>query len=187
MSRNSKKVLQQPDLPNQGIKRALKLTDQLLSVTGLIQKLETELEMAKELQQQLEQVDIPELMAELELSAFVLKDGRKVEVKPDFKCGITQERKPQAIAWLDENGFGGIIKTKLQTYFHRSDREAALELMSYLEAKAKQRHVDVQPEVEEIIHSSTLKSFLKEEMSKGTAVPFDLFGIFPYNKVIITK
>jgi hypothetical protein len=39
----------------------------------------------------------------------------------------------------------------------------------------------------ETVHPSTLKAFVKEQLAVGTAVPFDLFGIYPYSRAIIKE
>jgi hypothetical protein len=41
-------------------------------------------------------------------------------------------------------------------------------------------------EMVERVHPSTLKSFVKEQMEAGRAIPFDLFAIHPFNRVKIT-
>jgi len=41
--------------------------------------------------------------------------------------------------------------------------------------------------VMENVHAATLKKFIKEELEKGSTVPFDLFSVHPYSKVKIRQ
>lgn len=157
------------------LQRAVQLAELLLKLRQNVDRLETELEAAKKDVRRVEQEDLPDLMQELGLETFKLTTGETIEVKPEIDCGISEERRAKAHAWLTENGFGGLIKTEVVAKFGRDEREAAV-------ACAEQ----IGGEMIERVHPSTLKSFIKEQMAAGTAVPFDLFGVHPYNKVKIT-
>lgn len=155
--------------------RAVQLAELLLKLRENVARLEGELETAKKDMRRVEQEDLPELMQELGLETFKLKSGETIEVKPEIDCGITEERRAKAHDWLTANGFGGLIKTEVVAKFGRDEREAAV-------ACAEQ----IGGEMVERVHPSTLKSFIKEQMAAGKAVPFELFGVHPYNKVKIT-
>ena len=157
------------------LQRAVQLAELLLKLRQNIDRLETELETAKKDMRRVEQEDLPDLMQELGLETFKLTTGELIEVKPEVDCGISEERRARAHAWLTENGFGGLIKTEVVAKFGREEREAAV-------ACAQQ----IGGEMIERVHPSTLKSFVKEQMAAGNPVPFDLFGVHPYNKVKIT-
>lgn len=157
------------------LQRAVQLAELLLKLRENVARLETELEAAKKDMRRVEQEDLPDLMQELGLETFKLKSGETIEVKPEVDCGITEERRAKAHDWLTTNGFGGLIKTEVVAKFGRDEREAAV-------ACAEQ----IGGEMIERVHPSTLKSFVKEQMAAGKPVPFDLFGVHPYNKVKIT-
>lgn len=157
------------------LQRAVQLAELLLKLRQNVERLETELEAAKKDMRRVEQEDLPDLMQELGLETFKLTTGELIEVKPEVDCGISEERRARAHAWLTENGFGGLIKTEVVAKFGREEREAAV-------ACAQQ----IGGEMIERVHPSTLKSFVKEQMAAGKPVPFDLFGVHPYNKVKIT-
>lgn len=157
------------------LQRAVQLAELLLKLRDNVARLETELEAAKKDMRRVEQEDLPDLMQELGLETFKLKSGETIEVKPEVDCGITEERRAKAHDWLTTNGFGGLIKTEVVAKFGRDERDAAV-------ACAEQ----IGGEMIERVHPSTLKSFVKEQMAAGKPVPFDLFGVHPYNKVKIT-
>ena len=155
--------------------RAVQLAELLLKLRENVTRLENELETAKKDMRRVEQEDLPDLMQELGLATFKLTTGETIEVKPEIDCGISEERRARAHDWLTTNGFGGLIKTEVVAKFGRDERDAAV-------ACAQQ----IGGEMIERVHPSTLKSFIKEQMAAGHPVPFDLFGVHPYNKVKIT-
>ena len=157
------------------LQRALKLAELLLAARKNAERLDAELRTAKDEVRRLEQEDLPELMQELGLTNFKLATGESVEVKQDVECGISEERRARAHAWLTSNGFGGLIKTEVVAKFGRDEHDAAV-------AAAEK----INGEMIERVHPATLKSFVKEQMEAGRAIPFDLFGIHPFNRVKIT-
>jgi hypothetical protein len=157
------------------LQRALKLAELLLAARKHLEAVEAQLKTAKEDVRRLEQEDLPELMQELGLETFKLTTGETIEVKQDIECGISEERRARAHAWLTDNGFGGLIKTEVVAKFGRDERDAAV-------AAAEK----IGGEMVERVHPSTLKSFVKEQMEAGRAIPFDLFAIHPFNRVKIT-
>ncbi len=157
------------------IERAVKMAELLIQLRNNVSDLETQLAVAKETARRVEQEDLPQLMSELGLETFKLTSGELVEVKPDVACGITDARREAAHAWLVDNGFGGLIKTEVVVKFGKDEHEAAVACAE-----------TVGGEMIERVHPATLKSFIKEQLEAGRAVPFDLFGIHPLNKVKIT-
>lgn len=158
------------------IQRAVQLAELLLEARKKVDKLESELTTAKADVRRIEQEDLPELMQELGLETFRLKTGETIEVKLDVECGISEERRAAAHKWLTDNGFSGLIKTEVVVGFGRGEHDAALEFAGKVGGTAVER-----------VHPSTLKSFIKEQMEAGNAIPFDLFGIHPFNRVKVVN
>jgi hypothetical protein len=162
------------------LERAVKMAELLVQLRGNVDTLEKQLAVAKADVRRVEQEDLPELMAELGLETFRLKSGELIEVKQEVNCAITEEKRAAAHAWLTEHGFGGLIKTEVVVTFGRGEHTEAEEFVHEVEEQGKA------PILQERVHPSTLKSFIKEQMAAGKPVPFDLFGVFPYNKVQIS-
>lgn len=158
------------------LQRAVQLAELLIQLRTKVEDLEAQLATAKADVRRVEQEDLPDLMQELGLETFRLTSGETIEVKPEVDCGISEERRAKAHDWLNANGFGGLIKTEVVAKFGKGERDAAV-------ACAEQ----IGGEMIERVHPSTLKSFVKEQMAAGKPVPFDLFGVFPYNKVKISS
>jgi hypothetical protein len=122
---------------------------------------------------------IPTIMATLGLEEFKLQDGSKVTVKQDVKCGISEERKPAAHAWLRENEFDGIIKTNLSLAFGKGEQEAVAKAQKVL------AEAGFDAAVSESVHNQTLKSFIKEQLAEGTDIPLETFGVFEFKQAKI--
>jgi len=169
------------------LERIMTMAEQLVQTQDRVKAINDELAEAKREMTRLEQEDLPELMREVGFTSFALKDGRVVELADEISCGITADNRHAAIKWLDDNGFGGLVKTNLNVMFNREDRELALKLAARMAEDAEKEEVIIDRELVENVHAATLKKFIKEELEKGNAVPFDLFSIHPYSKVKIKK
>lgn len=119
-------------------------------------------------------VRIPEIMQTLGMETFKLTDGSEVSVKADIKTGITEANKPAAFSWLEEHQFDGIIKTNVAAQFGKGEIENAKKALEALEAAGFHGSMD------RSIHPATLKSFVKERLENGDAIPIDTFGIFEF-------
>lgn len=143
-------------------------------------------EAAKAALDRTETEDLPELMKEIGLLELKLADGSKVEVKPDLHCGISEARRPDAHAWLEEHEFGGLIKTELRLAFDRDERQKAVAAAIRISKLFKGARA---VEMVEAVHPATLKAFLKEQLAlgaEGSQPPAELFGIMPYDKAKLT-
>ena len=149
-----------------------------------VDELEKALKAAKEAARRIETEDLPELMREVcpGINLVRLDDGDTVELTEDIQCGISEERKARAHAWLIENGFGGLIKTSVSAAFGKEERDKAVDAADKLS-----KIIDAPVELDESVHSGTLKSFLKEQLEAGKKIPFDLFGIFVFNRVKVKE
>lgn len=163
------------------LQRAVQLAELLIELRNKVEDLETQLTAAKADVRRVEQEDLPDLMQELGLETFKLKTGQVIEVKPEVDCSITEEKRAAAHSWLVDRGFGGLIKTEVVVTFGRGEHDAAEDFANECAERGKQ------PNLVERVHPSTLKSFVKEQMAAGRPLPFDLFGVHPYNKVKISS
>jgi len=129
-----------------------------------------------------EMEDLPELMHEVGLLSVKLEDGSVVELTDEIDCGISEANREEAHRWLVDHGFGGLIKTEVTVTFGRGEHDEAEEF-----GEQVARDTGHTPEIIERVHPSTLRSFVKEQLEKGAAVPFDIFGVRPYSKAKIKR
>ena len=166
------------------LQRIATLAALLREQQAAVERLEADLQVAKEAARRTETEDLPQLMSELGLSEIKLTDGSKVEVKSDITCGISEERRPQAHRWLEERGFGGLIKTTVAVPFGRDERELAIAA-----ARTVAETLGREVALNEAVHPNTLKAFLKEQLElgpDGSSPPAELFGIYEFNRAKLT-
>ncbi len=132
-----------------------------------------ELKAAKEHARVLREETIPGVMHELGIEQIKLDSGQKITIKQDVYASISYANKAQAYAWLEENGFGGLIKTEVSVNFAKGDLDKAQALGRELYEKG------IKADLKQEVHAQTLKVFLRDELEKGTPVPLDLFGARP--------
>lgn len=161
--------------------RIVKLAELLVKQQQEVTEAEALLKKAKEAMLRTEREDLPTLMQEIGLQEMKLSDGQIVRLEEDLTTSITESTRPMALRWLLDNNFGGLIKTFVSVQFGRGEHDAAVQVRDELAGK----YGDVT--LKEDVHSSTLKSFVKEQLKAGTPVPFDLFNVFPFTKAVIRK
>lgn len=145
----------------------------LLEADSAVLAAEEELKDRKERARLLREETIPSAMQEMGLEELKLETGQKISVKQDVYASIPAASKGQAYNWLNENGFGGLIKVQVSATFPKGEQDAALELHKQLQQQG------LQPELDQSVHAQTLKAFLREQISAGTNVPLELFGARP--------
>lgn len=139
---------------------------------------------------------IPEIMQSLGMASFKMQDGSEVVVENKLNASISAANKERAFKWLDDHGFGGIIKTKIESFFSREEREDVARAQELL-TKA-----GFSAEVTASIHAGTLKSFVKERLAAAAErseldhdgfsdaetnddIPQDLFGVYEFKEAKI--
>lgn len=123
-------------------------------------------------------VQIPNIMAELNMKEFKMTDGRTVSVDPKLNASIPEQMRPTAYRWLEEHNYDGIIKTKVHSEFGKGEMEDAIKAREALQEAGFMASLDRN------IHPATLKSFVKERLEAGDKLP-DAFSIFEYSEASI--
>jgi hypothetical protein len=156
-----------------------KLVDQALVLKQEQERIESALKDVNADLRTVLEVKLPELMLRAGIRNFVTESGRKVEVKKFYSATITESNAEAAMRWLEEHGFGALIKNVVSVMFDREQNEAAVELLSSL------RDQDYEVMNKQSVHAGTLKSWLREQLEAGKEVPMDLFSAFVGDKATI--
>lgn len=149
------------------------LAQTLLDADVGIKDLEQKLKKAKERARDLREETIPAAMQELNLSTLGLLTGQVITIKRDVYASIPKDQQAAAYKWLEDNGFGDIIKSVVNVEFGRKELAEAQKLTESLTNNG------MNAALKESIHGSTLKAFLREQIAAGTKVPLDKFGARP--------
>lgn len=165
-------------------------TDRLETISRLAQRqleLERELKDLDEQQKRVKkelnriaQVDLPEAMDEVNLAQFRLADGSEVDVQEGVDASITKANAGEAHRWLEEHGFGDLIKRQVEARIPQDQPELAESFREFLTEQG------IAFDEKEAVHPQTLKKFVREQLEKGIDIPEDLFGVFNYRKAKIT-
>lgn len=169
--------------PQDALRRVTAMAEQLSIAKDRVIKATAALSDANEHVATIESEGLPELMRELRLKIIGLEDGSKVEVVDDFKCAIAADRKDDAHNWIRKQGDGGIITAEVGVRFDKDEIELADDF-----AKQVKKITNKEVVVDESIHHSRLKSYLREKREKGqiSGPIAKLFGIFPFVKAKVT-
>ena len=136
------------------------------------EELEKAIAESKAITTRLQDVTIPDLMSNLGLEEFKLKTGEMVKLKPVFGASVAEVRKPEAWAWLRNNGYGSLIKVTLGCKFGMGEEDLSFKAEEALKANG------IPYTCKEDVHASTLKSFVTEQYEEGKTFPEALFGAF---------
>ena len=153
----------------------------LVDADGSVEQAELNLKDAKERARVLREETIPSAMQELGLEELKLDTGEKLTVKQDVYAAIPAAQKEQAFQWLEDNGFGGLIKVEVTADYRKGEAEVAMALYKELQERG------LQVEFGQSVHAQTLKAFLREQLAAGANVPLDLFGARPVWTAKITN
>lgn len=171
-----------------GAKPAMSAAEVIKAVTDMVQTRDSvaaklaaaELEVKKEREalQRIERVDIPEMMRAAGLEKLKTATGTTVELKEDIDCGISEERREAAHAWLRKMGLGAVIKCLVGVSFGKGQEAEAAGLLDDLESRFGEDAFS-----KENVHPQTLKALLREQLEKGNLVDTEvraLFALTPY-------
>lgn len=137
-----------------------------------VSQAEAALELANKAVAQLAEFDIPEAMLAVGMSQIRLTDGSTLKVEDKIFAQISQDRTAEAHGWLNENGFGNLIKREFKIVFGRDQEEWA----STFEVKLDTEGVNY--DRKQAVHPSTLKAFVKQQLEDGTGIPEEVFGVY---------
>ena len=177
-------VLMMNDAENSDVPKEEKLGELAKAVKKML-LIETQMielqELLAQTNQQYEDIRkniIPDIFDEIGISDFTLADGTKVKVDRDYAASITEDNKVVAFDWLKKEGHEDIIKHDVVIKLKKGEKELYDDLVSDLTL------MGVDYGDKEYVHPMTLKALVKEQMTNGSDIPQEAFGIFP---IRITK
>lgn len=156
-----------------------KLANKQLELQREVDELEKALEIKKKQLDTVQKEDLPSLMFSLGLKSFTLDTGQSVNVKHEVKASIPKANQEEAFSWLNENGGGALIKNEIIASFKMGEAEKADELLNLLTDQG------FKAERKKNVHPQSLVAFIKERLEEGEDVPFELLGVFTFDKAVI--
>ena len=156
------------------------LVKQLRHVESQIADAETHLKALKQEKHKLSVENIPAIMDEMGLERVDV-EGLTVQRKMMVHASIPVSRKDEAHAWLRDHGHDDIIKNDVTVSFGKGQDNLAGDLIGRLEAEG------LDPKAKTYVHPSTLKAFIKEQVTDGKPIDLDMFGAFLANAAEIRR
>lgn len=160
------------------IERLVGLIGRASELDADITKLSVELAEAQEARIAIVRVQLPEIMAELNMAEFKLDDGTAITIAPKVTASISEANRPAAFRWLEETDNDGIIKTKVVSTFGKGEAKEAKEAQELLAEKG------IYAELDRSVHNATLTSFVKERLAAGDVLP-PSFTVFEFKEAKI--
>ena len=115
------------------------------------------------------------------LNEIVLSSGEKISIGEFYSAHISKANQEVAYQWLTANGHEGLIKNEVSLRCGRNESEVVNETVSNLKARG------LSPEVRQSVHPSTLKAFVREQLTSGNDIPTEPFGIYIGTKATIKR
>lgn len=138
------------------------------------------LEEAQAKSDDISQQQIPQLMETIGIEEFTTTSGVKLSIKDILRAAPPAARRPEAYKWLEDNGFGDLIKRNIVVGFGRGEEDAAASLVQELDGKGLRTKDEIK------VEAQTLKKWVKDRLAAGEAVPMDLFGVRQFKQAKIT-
>lgn len=148
------------------------LVEEWKAKQAAVEAAESRLSQAKEELRKIETDLLPNTMMELGVSSVTTNDGLVVEVKPVVDGGILRGHEEEAIQWLDENGYGDLVKASIAVNLPREERDKARAALETL------RSLGIDATVKNTVHPQTMKAFIRSCDESGIAVPEDKFRVY---------
>jgi hypothetical protein len=166
----------------QGMKKLSELAIKLCGLRQEKEALESRVGLINKEMKELEENLIPVKMAEMGVAGFHLETGESVLVKDHVHANIPKKYENEAFKWLEDNGFGGLIKSEIKAALERGQTEKAREIIAALKEQGVEN-----VELKNAVQWNTLTAFVKEQLGLGASVPMEILGVYIGKKVVIEQ
>lgn len=157
------------------------LANKQLELSKELNELEEAVKAKKEELRLTSEQELPDAMQASGLTQITLSNGAKITINEFYNAHISKANQELAYKWLESNGHEGLIKNEVFLKFGREEDTVVQETVSALKSRG------LSPEIRQSIHPSTLKAFVKEQLTTGKDIPTEPFGIYIGSKAIIKK
>jgi hypothetical protein len=171
------------EVTEEGLSRVSSLALQQIEKQKHIENLEGQLKMAKKDLAEIQENELPAAIAEYNLKEFTLGDGTQISVKRFYNVSIPkdEEKRQRCFDWLNENGFGDLIKNNVSVNFPKGKEQEAFNFIQELDGR------NLAPSNKKWVEPMTLKAFAKDQIERGNPFPSDTFGLFIGERATIKK
>lgn len=135
-----------------------------------VAELETELKEAKQIVRNISEEQIPSTLEDMGLEEAVVDGGLKISIKETTHASPKADNRETVYNWLEEHGYGGLIKRNAIFRIGRDKEDEARALVASVK--------DFPGSFERKVEPATLKKFVNDALAEGVEVPMELFGAY---------
>ena len=170
-----------PTIGDNSLKEMADLCAEQVALEEEMEQLAEQLKAKAAAARKLSQEIIPARMSELGLESLTLADGSSIKVKQLVHASIPVKYREEAFDWLREHGHGDIIKNHVSATFGKGEDTTATNFIDKIE------ELGYQPQQKVWVEPMTLKAFVREQITNGSELPTDKFGVFIGAETKISK
>lgn len=161
--------------------KVAQLAERHKTLSQEIESLENQVDIKAIERRQIEETLLPDLMHQIGMDSFILKDGFRITLTKMVTASISADAPPPvreaAFQWLRDNNAGDLIKRTVTLAFGKGEDDKA----NLLVQQAQQLFPDHVPEDKQAVHSKTLSVWVRERMDQGLPINESLLGVFVRN------
>lgn len=161
--------------------RISRLADEMHGLDKQIAEAELRVKKLVETHRQIAEEQLPELFEQVGMSELTTLKGLPLKLKNKVFTNISKGRKPTAIAWLDANGQGGMVKRCVIIDFDKTQEAKVKALLRLISRGWPNNRTELD------VHASTVKAFVTKRLKDGEEIPLDIFGVHCVDVVEITS
>lgn len=159
------------------------------------QELESQLKAINLETNRIDRETLPEAMKTCSVNEVTTEDGLKVSLKDIVQGSIPSitaimrakgeerdeliSRREEAFQYLEGHGAAAIIKSSVKVELAKGDDQAALAALSAL------RDLGLDPKKDDSVHAGQLNSWLKERISSGAEVDYEVLSVYTGEQAVI--
>lgn len=155
--------------------------DTLLTINRNIEELQKQISSLTEEYKLLSRNVIPELLEELGLQEVVSSGGLAVSIRERCTASVRKDYKQEAYGWLEDNGYGDIVRNTLIADIGKGNLDAATSFQDHLRAEG------IPATLEKKIHPQTFQKFATDLIDGGGTLPEELFSTHIWQEAIISR
>jgi hypothetical protein len=146
-----------------------------LRLIGIREAAERALKAAQEAEREELEVKIPEVMQRLRMKKCATISGIEVVLRQEIKAALPGRERvgdyAAAIAWLVDEGHGGVVKNEIKVELDRGEDTRADALIALLRADG------FEVDARKYVHPGTLSALVKELLEAGKIIPTDVINV----------
>lgn len=155
------------------LKAVASTAQKMLTLQRKIEEAEEWVKKHKELLRGIQETELPNAMDACGMSSFTLDSGQQIVIKQIIAGSIPKAKEAEALGWLRQHNFDGLIKRKIEVSLGRG--------MDKLGAKAVTalKKMGLEVKESETVHPQTLGAWVREIIEEGkVSLPLELLGIY---------